>query len=210
METKSGTNRFHGQLFEYNRSHGLAATVFDTNLAHQHKPPLLFNTPGGQIGGPVKKNKIFFFFSYEYIDNHSPTTEFGAVPTAAQRQGDFSTTYYSNAGVKTPITLYDPFSCTSAHDHLHSRSVIGSVGDSVIPSAEMDPIAKNLWQYINFPMLRATPLRGPTITTPASGTGIGTLHELTSRVDYNISNTSRITVRAIRENSTPTTSPFTA
>jgi hypothetical protein len=198
IQTATGTNQFHGMLYEYNRSHGLASTVFDTNRAHQHKPPLLFNTPGGQIGGPIKRNKIFFFGSYYFIDNHSPTTEFGAVPTAAQRQGDFSTTYYSNGGVKTPITLYDPFSCTSTTTTCTSRAVIGT-GNSIIPTAQMDPIAKNLWQYINLPNAPGDPITGANNYYASSGTGIGKLGELNARVDYNISNASRISFRAIHE-----------
>ena len=212
MESKSGTNQFHGQLFEYNRSHGLAATVFDTNLAHQHKPPLLFNTPGGQIGGPIKKNKIFFFGSYEFIDNHSPTTEFGAVPNAAQRQGDFSSTFYNSgtaaSPVKTPITLFDPFSCTSTTTTCTSRSMIGSVGDSIIPTGEMDPIAKNLWQYINLPNAPGDAITGANNYYASGGTGIGKLSELTTRVDYNINTASRITFRAIRENFNSFNVPF--
>jgi hypothetical protein len=199
METNTGANHFHGMLYEYNRSHGLASTVFDTNRAGQHKPPLLFNTPGGQVGGPIKRNKAFFFGSYFFIDNHSPTTEFGAVPTAAQRQGDFTSTYYSNAGVKTPITLYDPFSCTSTTTTCTSRSVIGSFGASIIPTAEMDPIAKNLWQYINLPNAPGDAVTGANNYYASSGTGIGKLGELTARVDYNINNSSRIAFRAIHE-----------
>lgn len=205
METKSGTNQFHGEAWEYNRSHGLAATVFDTNLAHQHKPPLLFNTPGGQIGGPIKRNKIFFFGSYEFIDNHTPTTEFGAVPTAAQRQGDFSATDYSNNGVATPITLYNPFSCTSATTLCTSRTAL----PNPIPANLMDPIATKLWSYINLPNAPGNPITGANNYYP-SGTGVATgeLGELTTRVDYNINEKSRVTFRAIRENYNSYNIPF--
>jgi hypothetical protein len=204
-ETKSGTNQFHGQLFEFNRSHGLASNTFARNLAGQPKLPLLFNTFGGQIGGPIKKNKVFFFFSYEGIDNHSATAEMGNVPTAQQRQGDFSQTYYNSGTaanpVKTPITLYNPFSCTSTTTTCTSRTVIGSLNDSVIPSNLMDPIATNFWKYINQPNAPGDPITQANNYFPTNnGAAIGRLSEYTTRVDYNINNNSRITLRAIREN----------
>jgi outer membrane receptor protein involved in Fe transport len=201
FSTKSGSNQFHGEAFEYNRSFGLSATIFDINRANEGKTPLLYNTPGGQIGGPIKKNKLFFFGSYEYMDEHAPALEFGAVPTAMQRQGDFSQTYYSNNGVATPITLYNPFSCTSSTTVCNSRSVIGSVGDSVIPQSMLDPVAQNMWQYIPLPNAPGNGITGANNYFPAgTGTSLSHTYEIVARGDYNINDKSRITLRAIREN----------
>jgi hypothetical protein len=63
--TKGGTNEFHGMAFDYLRNDALDANDFFSNEAGQKKPPVRFNQFGGQIGGPIKKNRVFFFFHYE-------------------------------------------------------------------------------------------------------------------------------------------------
>jgi Carboxypeptidase regulatory-like domain/TonB-dependent Receptor Plug Domain len=64
LVTKSGTNQFHGQAFDFNRVTALAANNFFNNLEGIARPPLIRNQFGGDIGGPILKNKLFFFFSY--------------------------------------------------------------------------------------------------------------------------------------------------
>jgi outer membrane receptor protein involved in Fe transport len=205
FETKTGTNQFHGQAFEYNRSHGLSAATFDNNLSGAKKSALLFNTPGGEVAGPILKNKLFFFGSYELMLEHLATLEYGTVPTAAQRQGDFTSTYY-NAGTAAapnlqPITLYNPFSCTSSTTTCTSRSVIGSVGDSSLPAAgiAIDPVATALWNYIPMPNAKGD-LTGGFNYFPSGGYSIQRTYEFVSRVDYNLSSSTKLTFRAIREN----------
>src|SRR6185437_9053314 len=63
--TKSGTNDFHGLLFEFFRNDALNANGFFQNLAHQPRGKLEGNQFGGTVGGPVKKDKLFFFLSYQ-------------------------------------------------------------------------------------------------------------------------------------------------
>ncbi len=200
--TKSGTSRFHGEAFEYNRSFGLSANSFSNNLEHVGKSPLLVNTPGGNLGGPIKKGKLYFFGSMEYMDEHSPTVGegFGMVPTSAERSGDFSADTYNNNGVATPITLYNPFSCTSATVVCTSRSVIGSVGDSVIPSSLMSPIATSLWKYIPLPDVPGNAVTGANnYYFDTSAVALAHTYEIMGRVDYNINDKNRIFLRATRE-----------
>jgi len=63
--TKSGTNRFHGDVFEFWRNDILDGNDWFASQAGQKIPPLRFNNFGGTLGGPIKRNKIFFFFLYE-------------------------------------------------------------------------------------------------------------------------------------------------
>ncbi len=63
--TKSGTNDFHGSAFWFYRDKGMNANTFVNNRAGAVKSPYHFNQFGGSLGGPVKKNKLFFFFSYD-------------------------------------------------------------------------------------------------------------------------------------------------
>ena len=65
ITTKSGTNRFHGTLFEFFRNDKLDANSFFNNRSGLKKPPLRWNQYGGNIGGPIKRDKVFFFFNYE-------------------------------------------------------------------------------------------------------------------------------------------------
>lgn len=84
--TRSGTNDFHGTAFEYIRNHVLdARNYFDPTTSGP--PPFIRNQFGGVLGGPIKKNKIFFFGGYEGLRQGLGTTLFATVPTAQARQG---------------------------------------------------------------------------------------------------------------------------
>jgi hypothetical protein len=86
--TRSGTNNFHGSLFEYWRDNALNANNWNSTLA---TPPLRRNQFGGSIGGPIIKDKTFFFASYQGLRQLSSFFFTGAtVPTAAERGGDFT------------------------------------------------------------------------------------------------------------------------
>ena len=70
--TKSGTNDFHGSLFEFYRDKSLNANTFFNNAANRPRPALHVNQFGGNIGGPIIKNKLFFFFDYDGQRRNDP------------------------------------------------------------------------------------------------------------------------------------------
>jgi hypothetical protein len=82
--TKSGGNDFHGTLFEYLRNSALDARAF---YDPQQIPGFRRNQFGGSLGGPIKKNKAFFFFNYEGLRNNQGLTQVATTPTAAARVG---------------------------------------------------------------------------------------------------------------------------
>ena len=82
--TKSGSNAFHGSLFEYIRNDTLDAANFFDNIIGQ-KAPLRLNQFGGSIGGPIVKDKVFFFFSYEGYRLRAGVNSIEAVPGSASR-----------------------------------------------------------------------------------------------------------------------------
>ena len=84
--TRSGTNAFHGTLFDYFRNDALDAKDWFSNFNHLPKPADRQNDFGGVFGGPILKDKTFFFFSYEGLRLHQPVTQTTAVPDAASRQ----------------------------------------------------------------------------------------------------------------------------
>jgi len=90
--TKSGTNEFHGDLFEFFRNDKLQAADFFTNKLNGTKNVLRRNQYGAYVGGPIVKNKTFFLYSWEALQQTNPLPTAATVPTAAQR-----------ASIKDPI-----------------------------------------------------------------------------------------------------------
>jgi hypothetical protein len=84
--TRSGTNRFHGTLFEYFRNNVLDADDWFVNYDHLPKPEERQNDFGGVFGGPIIKDKTFFFFSYEGLRLRQPSTQETVVPDSLSRQ----------------------------------------------------------------------------------------------------------------------------
>jgi Carboxypeptidase regulatory-like domain len=90
---KSGTNQFHGELYEIYKGSALNARSFFSrgkNGAPFVTPHLVNNYFGGNIGGPIRKDKTFFFFNYLHVGDHEGQFQSLSVPTAAMRNGDFS------------------------------------------------------------------------------------------------------------------------
>ncbi len=88
--TKSGGNAFHGSLFEYLRNDALDAANFFDNIIGQ-KAPLRLNQFGGSVGGPIVRDKAFFFFSYEGYRLRAGVNAIEAVPGSANRLCSFGT-----------------------------------------------------------------------------------------------------------------------
>jgi len=86
IATRSGTNTFHGTMFEYFRNGALDANNWFANLNHLPKPQAHQNDFGGVFGGPILKNRSFFFFSYEGLRLRQPFTRQSIVPDTAARQ----------------------------------------------------------------------------------------------------------------------------
>jgi len=104
IQTKSGTNQFHGSAFEFNRNVAFEARPYFL-AKNQRIPGFNRNEWGGSIGGPVVRNKLFFFFSYEGIHSLTTNTRSFTMPTPAMLTGDFSA--YQTLGTQTTV-VYDP------------------------------------------------------------------------------------------------------
>lgn len=87
LATKRGTNKFHGALFDYYRSKVLTANDYFNNLYGVEKPQLVRHTLGGAIGGPIIKDKLFFFYSYERRTDRASTPVTSIVPMPTLGQG---------------------------------------------------------------------------------------------------------------------------
>jgi hypothetical protein len=99
ISTKSGTNQFHGNAYEYFRNTVLDANDWFSNHDGLAKPPLHQNQYGVNVGGPIWKNKAFFFFSWEHESLISGSVYSSVVPTSNELAGNFS---------GDPTIIYDP------------------------------------------------------------------------------------------------------
>jgi len=141
--TKSGTNRFHGTGYDYIQNDAWNATQFGF-LSKPTVPRLRYNNFGGAIGGPVLKNKMFFYFDYDQIVKHgSSSNSTNSVPTTDVMRGIFS----------GQLPIYDPFTQTIAHDSQGNaypvrKSFASEYGaGNAIPSALLDKVANAFQQF---------------------------------------------------------------
>ncbi|MGB9470030.1 MAG: TonB-dependent receptor, partial [Candidatus Acidiferrum sp.] len=98
MITRSGGNSFHGSAYDFIRNQLTDANNWFANAADQPLPPVHRNNFGGTIGGPIIKNKLFFFFDYDGTRQSYMNTYQAGVPTAAERTGDFGGLCAANGG----------------------------------------------------------------------------------------------------------------
>ncbi len=127
VTTKSGSNEFHGTVFEFLRNEVLdARNFFDT--PGSRKPPFKRNQFGFSLGGPIIKNKTFFFGDYEGTRIRESRTVLSAIPTLKMRNGDFSEigTIFDPASYDPKTKARQPFS------------------NNLIPANRIDPIARIL------------------------------------------------------------------
>src|ERR1700693_289555 len=121
VTTKSGTDRFHGSLFEFLRNTDLDARSFFAASTEKFN----LNQFGGSVGGPIKKDKVFFFADFEQKDQRHGIPFTGLVPSVAQRTGDFS---HDAFGQPIPVTLVNPWATTGTNANPTPASFMCSGG----------------------------------------------------------------------------------
>jgi carboxypeptidase family protein len=109
--TKSGSNTFHGEAYEYLRNNHLDAADFFTNLGGFKLPNYQQNQFGAAVGGPIKKDKLLFFGNYEGLRVRQGTEQYEQVPPNDLRNGDFSNYLppLPNGGFGPRPTIYNPY-----------------------------------------------------------------------------------------------------
>jgi Carboxypeptidase regulatory-like domain/TonB dependent receptor len=145
--TKSGSNQFHGSAWWFFRHTDLSANDFFSNQAGLPRAHYQFSQFGATLGGPIVKDKTFFFFSYEGLRWIQSGSAVGTLPTAAQRTGDFSSTYDSTGQV---VPIYDPFS-TRPDPANPGQSIRTQYPGNRIPPSAINPVAQNLLAYLPLP-----------------------------------------------------------
>src|SRR5260370_5520685 len=103
LVTKSGSNSLHGAAFEFYRGTPFEANDWFSNSTGTPRTPLVRNTFGGALGGPIVKNKLFFFYSYEGRRGATSTSVSRTVPLASLGQGIINYTYCPYAACNNPL-----------------------------------------------------------------------------------------------------------
>ncbi len=139
--TKSGTNAFHGVAFENLRNEDLNANSWSNNYNGLPRPEYRYNYYGANLGGPIKRNRMFFFYNFENFKQNVPgSTVSSREPTALERTGDFSQTFNANGSrpsIYEPGTQYNgtpiPFP------------------NNVIPSSQINPLGRAIMNIYPLP-----------------------------------------------------------
>lgn len=176
IQTKSGSNKFHGGVFEFIRNDYFNAANPFTGL----RDPLKRNQFGGYVGGPILKNKLFFFANYQGTrQSLTSLTNTTYTPTQAERDGDFTAllAVKDNNGNPAPIVLPAPFVNNKIDPALYSPGAVG------------------LLKYIPLGQNAQTGLTNFALPTQPQ-----IYNEVTARLDYNINDRQRIFVRSFQNN----------
>jgi hypothetical protein len=203
MASRSGSNSFRGTVFEYHRNKALNSNTFFGKRAGLDKPPFVQNNFGGVLGGPVLKNKLFFFSSYEGYRNREGVLFRRTVPTAAMKAGDFSD--YRNVTSGALVPIYDPWTQCGITNPGTGRynGDCGTVPNrlqfpgNIIPANRISSIAR---RYLDFPVYAepTVPGRWRTENWEKNGSIGGDNDQISFRGDYNLSQTQRLIGRYTR------------
>jgi len=185
LASRTGTNQFHGSLYEFVRNDMFNARNYFATVGAVAKPVLRYNQFGGAVGGPILHDRAFFFGNFETYRFIQSTPQFLSVPTAAFRAGDFSRLQDSNGNF---IPLYNPYSTTAT-----------TVGGSTVYARQryvnnqvtnLDPVSV-AYENAFYPLPNITPAtvaqqRTNTNNYQFNNKGISNMYNALGRVDWHV------------------------
>ncbi len=194
--TKSGTNEFHGSLFELVRNNDFDARNFFNTVGHP-QPEYRQNQFGGSVGGPILKNKMFFFGDYEGFRKLQGTaTSVNTVPTVQERGGNFS---------DIPQTIYNPATLVAAPGTASGFTRQPFAGN-IIPASLFDPVTSRVVQA--YPLPQTPALANNQLSNPVLGQNYNSGD---IRVDWNLAANNSVFARFSKQDTltnTPSTFGF--
>ncbi len=162
VSIKSGTNGTHGSGYYFNRNSALAARGWTNNLQNVPKNNLKWDQFGGTVGGPIVRNKLFYFGAYEGFRQNFADTGLTTVPTAAQKRGEFGA-----------LNIIDP-------------STNAPFPGNIIPASRFDALAKKVIDLYPEANLPGNFQNGrPTNNYSLQRDGKENTHKFDTRFDYN-------------------------
>jgi trimeric autotransporter adhesin len=183
MSTRSGTNTYRGQGSYLARHESLDANTFANNAQQLPKREFRVNDIGGSLGGPILRNRLFFFSSYHGLRNDQGQNFLLTVPTALERVGNFSQTFIRDeTGNPIPAQIFDPWNVVQEGPNLYRRMPIPN---AIIP--DPDPHALRIFAF--YPMPNRTP-QDVFNTNNFEASGVQTVrrHSNNNRVDFRFRN----------------------
>jgi hypothetical protein len=167
VQIKSGTNSVHGSAFEYHTNQKLKAKPW-TAPPGERNPKLVYNQFGGTVGGPLRKDKLFYFLSYEGTLDRRNASLLATVPTAAIKAGDMS---------ESPRPIYDPASGDATGANRLAFPL------NAVPASRQSSIALKIAGLTPLPNLA-----GLTSNYYATAPFLLDRHTVDSKVNWNVSN----------------------
>ncbi len=179
VQLKSGTNNLHGSLYAYHINSGTKARPFFLP-ASQGIPKLVNNDVGATLGGPIKKNQLFYFVSYEADLIRQGSAQLTTVPTAAIRTGNMAA---------SPNEIFDP--ATGTPNGLARIPF----PNKIIPASRISPITNKLVALVPQPNIAGALIANYYVNTPI----LYDLHKLDSKFDWNANAKLRVVGRFARQ-----------
>ena len=158
--TKSGSNDFHGLAYLFERHSYIEANNWFNNRAGIPNPSFKRHQIGGNVSGPIVKNKTFFFADYEGLRQGFPITFVSTVPNELQRAGNFS---------QTASTIYDFTTLTTLASGQRQRAPFPG---NIVPDTRQDPVAKKIVSY--YPLANQPGFGGQQNYVRSAGSNINT------------------------------------
>jgi len=174
VQTRSGANDYHGNLFEFFRNSALDANDFFNNANGQRRPAFRQNQFGGTFGGPIRKNRLFFFADYQGTRQVRALTYLASVPAEDAASGDFSNRLFGQ--------IYDP---ATTRANPAGGSIRDPFPDRRVPAARFDPLVKNFLDFMPRPNTNPSAIANNFINNPP-WTRHGNQGDI--RIDYNLAN----------------------
>ena len=184
--TKSGTNIFKGSAFEFFNNEKLNATPYYFGRgATPAKLPVERQTFGGTLGGPIRRNQLFFFGSYEGYKSRLEQFTFFNVPDAALRNGDFRNATNTNGTLQQ---IYDPMSATLTSATAGRQQF----ANNIIPATRIHPISQRLLALYPMPNVEGTGAGNLTSNYRTTRTDTTDRHNFDFKVNWNRTRTHQI------------------
>jgi outer membrane receptor protein involved in Fe transport len=186
---KSGANKWHGSAFEFIENDALDALNYFTPAGS--KTPLRWNEFGGGVGGPIVRDKLFFYFTFQANPNHSSSIQTTTVPTDAMKAGDFSA---------LPNAIYDPNSTSCGTYDGSPYCYRGTQFTNNMITSGFDPVAQAIQKYFPEPNSIPTGSSATSVSSPLNSynnykvvvTEPSSNFWYAGKVDYNINTSNKL------------------
>lgn len=186
---KSGTNDFHGSVYNFLRNSVFDANDFFSNLRGSELGSFKRNQFGGVLGGPILRNRTFFLVSYEGLRERSLNTRTLTVPTLLERKGDFSQTFDRRGRL---VAIFDPF--TTRPNPSGRGFVRDPFPGNMIPEQRKDAVALKVMQFYPLPNALGEPFTNRNNYFKAGSLSLDT-DNFDFKVDHHLSEARKLLVR---------------